>query len=104
MEEVARALRDVRDCLYLGRGIHRPNGLRGCTEAEGDSLHPCEKPTPPARDTGPIALINKRMRVLCLAPKNPLHGKMISQIQQAKGTRQYGVIAVATDGDVDTSP
>ena len=47
---------------------------------------------------GPIALIDERMPVLCLAPKDPLHEKMISQIQQAKA-RGGIVIAVATDGD-----
>jgi glucosamine--fructose-6-phosphate aminotransferase (isomerizing) len=47
---------------------------------------------------GPIALIDEHMPVLCLAPKDPWHEKMISQIQQAKA-RGGKVIAVATDGD-----
>jgi glucosamine--fructose-6-phosphate aminotransferase (isomerizing) len=38
------------------------------------------------------------MPVVCLAPKDPWHEKMISQIQQAKA-RGGIVIAVATDGD-----
>jgi len=36
--------------------------------------------------------------VLCIAPKDPWHEKMISQIQQAKA-RDGVVIAVATVGD-----
>ena len=47
---------------------------------------------------GPIALIDEHMPVLCIAPKDPWHEKMISQIQQAKA-RNGVVIAVATDGD-----
>ena len=47
---------------------------------------------------GPIALIDKEMPVLCIAPKDPWHEKMISQIQQAKA-RDGIVIAVATEGD-----
>ncbi len=47
---------------------------------------------------GPIALIDKAMPVVCLAPQDPWHEKMVSQIQQAKA-RGGTVIAVATDGD-----
>ncbi len=47
---------------------------------------------------GPIALIDPSMPVVCIAPKDPWHEKMISQIQQAKA-RGGTVIAVATDGD-----
>ena len=47
---------------------------------------------------GPIALIDENMPVVCIAPNDPWHEKMISQIQQAKA-RQGTVIAIATDGD-----
>ena len=47
---------------------------------------------------GPIALIDKDMPVVCLAPQDPWHEKMVSQIQQARA-RGGTVIAVATDGD-----
>jgi glutamine---fructose-6-phosphate transaminase (isomerizing) len=47
---------------------------------------------------GPIALIDKHMPIVCIAPKDPWHEKMISQIQQAKA-RGGTVIAVATEGD-----
>lgn len=47
---------------------------------------------------GPIALIDENMPIVCLAPLDPWHDKMVSQIQQAKA-RGGTVIAVATDGD-----
>jgi glucosamine--fructose-6-phosphate aminotransferase (isomerizing) len=47
---------------------------------------------------GPIALIDENMPVVCIAPKDPWHDKMISQIQQTKA-RGGRVIAVATEGD-----
>ena len=47
---------------------------------------------------GPIALIDESMPVVCLAPNDPWHEKMISQIQQAKA-RGGIVIALATEGD-----
>jgi len=47
---------------------------------------------------GPIALIDENMPVVCLAPKDAVYDKMISQIEQAKA-RNAIVIAVATEGD-----
>ncbi len=47
---------------------------------------------------GPIALIDKHLPVIALAPSDPWYDKMVSQIEQAK-SRGGEVIAVATDGD-----
>jgi glucosamine--fructose-6-phosphate aminotransferase (isomerizing) len=47
---------------------------------------------------GPIALIDREMPVVVLAPHDPWYEKMISQIEQVKA-RGGTVIAVATDGD-----
>ena len=47
---------------------------------------------------GPIALIDKEMPVIVIAPDDPWYEKMISQIEQVKA-RGGRVIAVATDGD-----
>jgi glucosamine--fructose-6-phosphate aminotransferase (isomerizing) len=47
---------------------------------------------------GPIALIDKEMPVIVIAPDDPWYKKMISQIEQVKA-RGGRVIAVATDGD-----
>jgi glutamine---fructose-6-phosphate transaminase (isomerizing) len=98
VEEVARVLRDVRDCLYLGRGINMPIAYEGALKLKEISYIHAEAYPAGEMKHGPIALIDERMPVLCLAPKDPLHEKMISQIQQAKA-RGGIVIAVATDGD-----
>jgi fructoselysine-6-P-deglycase FrlB-like protein len=47
---------------------------------------------------GPIALIDRSMPVLAIAPRDPWYEKMISQIEQAK-SRGGRVLVVATDGD-----
>ena len=47
---------------------------------------------------GPIALIDRDMPVVVIAPQDPWYEKMLSQIEQAKA-RGGMVIAVATDGD-----
>jgi glucosamine--fructose-6-phosphate aminotransferase (isomerizing) len=98
VEIVAHALKDIRDCLYLGRGINMPIAYEGALKLKEISYIHAEGYPAGEMKHGPIALIDEHMPVLCLAPKDPWHEKMISQIQQAKA-RGGVVIAVATDGD-----
>jgi len=98
VEVVAHSLKDIRDCLYLGRGINMPIAYEGALKLKEISYIHAEGYPAGEMKHGPIALIDEHMPVLCLAPKDPWHEKMISQIQQAKA-RDGVVIAVATDGD-----
>ena len=98
VEKVAYALKDVYDCLYLGRGINMPIAYEGALKLKEISYIHAEGYPAGEMKHGPIALIDKTMPVVCLAPKDPWHEKMISQIQQARA-RGGTVIAVATDGD-----
>ncbi len=98
VEAVAHVLKDIRDCLYLGRGINMPIAYEGALKLKEISYIHAEGYPAGEMKHGPIALIDEHMPVLCLAPKDPWHEKMISQIQQAKA-RGGKVIAVATDGD-----
>jgi len=98
IKKVAHALRNVRDCLYLGRGINMPIAYEGALKLKEISYIHAEGYPAGEMKHGPIALIEKHMPVVCIAPKDPWHEKMISQIQQAKA-RGGMVIAVATEGD-----
>ena len=98
VEKVAQALKDIRGCLYLGRGINMPIAYEGALKLKEISYIHAEGYPAGEMKHGPIALIDEEMPVLCLAPKDPWHEKMISQIQQAKA-RGGTVIAVATEGD-----
>ncbi len=98
VEKVAYLLKDVHDCLYLGRGINMPIAYEGALKLKEISYIHAEGYPAGEMKHGPIALIDPSMPVVCIAPKDPWHEKMISQIQQAKA-RGGTVIAVATDGD-----
>jgi glucosamine--fructose-6-phosphate aminotransferase (isomerizing) len=98
VEKVAWALKDVRDCLYLGRGINMPIAYEGALKLKEISYVHAEGYPAGEMKHGPIALIDENMPVVCIAPKDPWHDKMISQIQQVKA-RGGTVIAVATEGD-----
>ena len=98
VEKVAHALKDIRDCLYLGRGINMPIAYEGALKLKEISYVHAEGYPAGEMKHGPIALIDETMPVVCIAPQDPWHEKMISQIQQAKA-RGGTVIAVATEGD-----
>ncbi|MEW5942111.1 MAG: glutamine--fructose-6-phosphate transaminase (isomerizing), partial [Chloroflexota bacterium] len=98
VEKIAHVLKDIRGCLYLGRGINMPIAYEGALKLKEISYIHAEGYPAGEMKHGPIALIDEEMPVLCLAPKDPWHEKMISQIQQAKA-RGGTVIALATDGD-----
>ena len=98
IEKVALVFKDIRDCLYLGRGINMPIAYEGALKLKEISYTHAEGYPAGEMKHGPIALIDENMPVVCLTPKDPWHEKMISQIQQAKA-RGGVVIAVATEGD-----
>jgi glucosamine--fructose-6-phosphate aminotransferase (isomerizing) len=97
-EALATRLKDIRNCLYLGRGINMPIAYEGALKLKEISYIHAEGYPAGEMKHGPIALIDADMPVVCLAPMDPWHEKMISQIQQAKA-RGGVVVAVATDGD-----
>lgn len=96
--EIAEMLKDVRDMLYLGRGINMPIAYEGALKLKEISYIHAEAYPAGEMKHGPIALIDKDMPVLAIATKDPWYEKMISQIEQAKA-RGGVVIAVATEGD-----
>jgi glucosamine--fructose-6-phosphate aminotransferase (isomerizing) len=98
VKKIAWELKDVRDCLYLGRGINMPVAYEGALKLKEISYVHAEGYPAGEMKHGPIALIDENMPVVCIAPRDPWHDKMISQIQQAKA-RGGTVIAVATEGD-----
>lgn len=98
VEKVAHSLKDISGCLYLGRGINMPIAYEGALKLKEISYIHAEGYPAGEMKHGPIALIDEEMPVLCIAPRDPWHEKMISQIQQAKA-RGGMVIAVATEGD-----
>lgn len=95
---IAQKYRDVRDMLFLGRGINMPIAYEGALKMKEISYIHAEAYPAGEMKHGPIALIDKEMPVLAIAPRDPWHEKMVSQIEQAKA-RGGNVLMVATEGD-----
>jgi glucosamine--fructose-6-phosphate aminotransferase (isomerizing) len=96
--EIAQELKDVRDALYLGRGINMPIAYEGALKLKEISYIHAEAYPAGEMKHGPIALVDHNMPVVAIAPKDPWHEKMVSQIEQAKA-RGGRVAVVATEGD-----
>lgn len=95
---MARKFKNTRHMLYLGRGINMPIAYEGALKLKEISYIHAEAYPAGEMKHGPIALIDRSMPVVALAPKDPWYDKMLSQIEQAKA-RGGEVIALATDGD-----
>ena len=98
IERIALKYRDVRDMLYLGRGINMPIAYEGALKMKEISYIHAEAYPAGEMKHGPIALIDQDMPVVAIAPRDPWYEKMISQIEQAK-SRGGRVLMVATEGD-----
>lgn len=98
VERVAQALKNVHNAIYLGRGINMPIAYEGALKLKEISYIHAEGYPAGEMKHGPIALVDKEMPVIAIAPQDPWHEKMISQIEQAKA-RGGVVVAVATEGD-----
>ncbi len=96
--EVAKALKNITSCIYLGRGINMPTAYEGALKLKELSYIHAEGYPGGEMKHGPIALFDKDMSVVIIATQDPWYEKMLSQIEQTKA-RGAQVIAVATDGD-----
>ncbi len=96
--QVAKELKYTRNALYLGRGINMPIAYEGALKLKEISYIHAEGYPAGEMKHGPIALVDRDMPVIAIAPKDPWYEKMISQVEQAKA-RGGSVVVVATEGD-----
>jgi glucosamine--fructose-6-phosphate aminotransferase (isomerizing) len=100
---VAEALKETVHCLFLGRGINMPIAYEGALKLKEISYIHAEGYPAGEMKHGPIALVDKTMPVIALAPRDPWYEKMRSQVEQAKA-RGGTVVALCTDGDTRLPP
>ena len=98
IEPVSRRLREARSALFLGRGQQFPVALEGALKMKEISYIHAEGYSAGEMKHGPIALIDKDMPVVAIAPRDDLHDKMISNIEQVHAREGY-VLAIGTDAD-----
>ncbi|MFQ6616076.1 MAG: glutamine--fructose-6-phosphate transaminase (isomerizing) [Fidelibacterota bacterium] len=96
---IAEEYNGVQNFLYLGRGLNFPVALEGALKLKEISYIHAEGYPAAEMKHGPIALIDERMPVVVLAPKDRTYDKVISNIQEIRA--RNGKIIAVTDGDSD---
>ena len=91
---------ESKNMLYLGRGLHFPLALEGALKLKEISYIHAEGYAAGEMKHGPIALIDKQMPVVVIAPVGPTHEKMCGNIEEVKA-RDGIVVALAEEGDQD---
>ena len=95
---IAEGFAQSRDFLYLGRGSNFPIALEGALKLKEISYIHAEGYAAGELKHGPIALIDRDMPVLALAPKDSVYEKLISNVEEVKA-RSGRIILVAHAGD-----
>jgi glucosamine--fructose-6-phosphate aminotransferase (isomerizing) len=95
---IAEAFAHTRDFLYLGRGSIFPIALEGALKLKEISYIHAEGYAAGELKHGPIALIDRDMPVLALAPRDSVYEKVISNVEEVKA-RNGRIIMVANTGD-----
>jgi glucosamine--fructose-6-phosphate aminotransferase (isomerizing) len=97
-KQIAAIYKDATNCLYLGRGYNFPVALEGALKLKEISYIHAEGYPAAEMKHGPIALIDEKMPVIVIAPKQGHYDKVVSNIQEIK-SRSGKIIAVVTKGD-----
>lgn len=89
IESIAHDLAQVRDVLYLGRGIHYPVALEGALKLKEISYIHAEGYASGELKHGPIALVDEGTPVVVVAPHDSLFEKSLSNMQEvaARGAK-----------------
>ena len=93
--DVAKSTVHADNFLYLGRGLNFPVALEGALKLKEISYIHAEGYPAAEMKHGPIALIDEKMPVVCLAPNDRTYDKVLSNIQEVKARK--GVIIAVTD-------
>ncbi len=99
IEEWARAFAGKHHALFLGRGVHYPIALEGALKLKEISYIHAEAYPAGELKHGPLALVDKDMPVVAVAPNDALLEKLKSNLQEVRA--RGGELYVFADSDVD---
>jgi glutamine---fructose-6-phosphate transaminase (isomerizing) len=95
---IAKRYYKKRNFLFLGRGINYPIALEGSLKLKEVSYIHAEGYAAGEMKHGPIALIDRDMPVVVLAPRDRLYEKTVSNLMEVKA-RRAPVIALVAEGE-----
>ncbi|MGR3377231.1 glutamine--fructose-6-phosphate transaminase (isomerizing) [Salipiger abyssi] len=95
IEKAAKQISEARDVLFLGRGLMYPLALEGALKLKEISYIHAEAYASGELKHGPIALIDKTVPVIVMAPHDSLFDKTVSNMQEVMA--RGGKVCLITD-------
>ncbi len=100
IKAIAKKYANSQEFLFIGRGVNYPSALEGALKLKEISyIHATGYPAGELKH-GPIALIDSKLPVVCIAPKTHTYEKMLSNIQEVR-SRKGRTIIVASESDTE---
>ena len=96
-KKIAQTLVDTKSIFYIGRGVMYPIALEGALKLKEITYKHCEGFAAGELKHGPLALIEKNIPVIVLAPYDENYSKLLSNIQEIKA--RGGRIIMITDNE-----
>ena len=97
---LSEELKNIKNFLYLGRGINYPIALEGALKLKEISYIHAEGYPAGEMKHGPIALLDKTFPVVAIVPRDKVYIKMINNLKEVKA-RDTEILAIATEDDKD---
>lgn len=94
-KEAATILKSYKGFLYLGRGVHFPIALEGALKLKELAYMHAEGYAAGEMKHGPLALIDEKMAVVTLVPRDELFEKTLSNLEEARA-RGGKIISIGT--------
>jgi glucosamine--fructose-6-phosphate aminotransferase (isomerizing) len=95
MQSAARKISEARDILFLGRGVMYPLAHEGALKLKEISYMHAEAYAAGELKHGPIALVDKHVPVVVMAPRDPLFDKSVSNMQEVMARK--GKVVLISD-------
>lgn len=95
MKRAARKISEARDILFLGRGSMYSLAHEGALKLKEISYIHAEAYASGELKHGPIALVDKHVPIVVMAPRDPLFEKSISNMQEVMARK--GKVVLVTD-------
>ncbi|HEX2140829.1 MAG TPA: glutamine--fructose-6-phosphate transaminase (isomerizing) [Candidatus Limnocylindria bacterium] len=98
VKKLARRWHDVRDVMFIGRGVGFPIAMEGALKLKELSYVHAEGYAAGELKHGPIALLDHDTPLVAIATRSATYDKVASNIAEVRA-REAPVVAVATEGD-----
>ncbi len=96
--EAAERLKKFKGLLYMGRGINFPLALEGALKLKELAYMHAEGYAAGEMKHGPLALIDERMLIVMIAPRDQHYEKTMSNLEEARA-RGGKIISIGTGHD-----